>query len=335
MKEIARLAGVSIGTVDRVLHQRGRVSAETTAKINAIVAERGYRPNVFASHLSGGTGTRLVGVLMPEADQDFGYWKLIGAGLRRAAEDLAPLHLEVCVECFDRNSSESCRASFQRLLDQGVEALALAPIHSRTLRPLVEGLPSKFPVAFFDTDMECGREHCFVGQNPWQGGVLAARLLALTVETGRPLILVQFDEDDEHLIARSKGFEGQAKQEGRPVLVLEQKLSEPLEKRRADMARFLASHPQAGGIFVPNASVGQYSLAGRRLKIVGYDLVPENIVALQAGRIDFLLSQRPETMGQEAVQRVSRALVFREPLPQTIELPLDVILKENLEGYQG
>jgi len=81
--------------------------------------------------------------------------------------------------------------------------------------------------------------------------------------------------------------------------------------------------------------VGQYSQAGRRLKILGYDMVPENVAALKAGRIDFLLSQRPETMGQEAVQRVSRALVFRESLPQTIALPLDIILKENVEGHQG
>ena len=37
MKEIARLAGVSIGTVDRVLHHRGRVSADNVERINAIV----------------------------------------------------------------------------------------------------------------------------------------------------------------------------------------------------------------------------------------------------------------------------------------------------------
>ena len=95
MKEIAHLAGVSIGTVDRVLHQRGRVSAENVAKINAIVVDRGYRPNVFASRLSGGQGTRTIGVLMPKPEQDFGYWKLIWDGMERAAKELEPLHIDV------------------------------------------------------------------------------------------------------------------------------------------------------------------------------------------------------------------------------------------------
>lgn len=56
MKDIARLAGVSIGTVDRVLHGRGRVSAQNVARIEALVRDRGYRPNVFASRLSRGQG---------------------------------------------------------------------------------------------------------------------------------------------------------------------------------------------------------------------------------------------------------------------------------------
>ncbi len=49
--EIAKRAGVSIGTVDRVLHNRGRVSEETRQRINAIISEEGYQPNPLARHL--------------------------------------------------------------------------------------------------------------------------------------------------------------------------------------------------------------------------------------------------------------------------------------------
>lgn len=333
MKEIARLAGVSIGTVDRVLHHRGRVSAENVAKINSIVAERGYRPNVFASRLSGGTGVKTVGILMPDLDQDFGYWRLIEEGMRRAALELEPLHVDVRFLGFDRNSPDACAAAFEALMAEGVQALALAPIHSRVLRPLVEALEPGLPLVFFDTDMDCERGHCFVGQDPWQGGALAGKLLALTVEPTRALVLVRFDEDDEHLQQRSKGFEASAKSAGRSVLVLEQKLSDPLERRRADTALFLARHPQAGGLFVPNASVGQYATPSLGRRIVGYDLIPGNVAALREGRLDFLLSQRPEVMGYEAVRQLSRAVLFREPLPPKLTLPLDVVLKENLEGH--
>jgi len=333
MKEIARLAGVSIGTVDRVLHHRGRVSAENIAKINAIITERGYRPNVFASRLSGGAGVRTIGVLMPEPDQDFGYWRLIWNGMQRAARELEPLHIDVRIEGFNRNSPEACTRAFQTVVDEGCQALALAPIHSRVLRPLVEALEPELPLVFFDTDMECIRPRCFVGQDPWQGGALAGKLLGLTLEAHRSMVLVRFNEDDEHLQKRSEGFEAYARSVGREVLILEQKLSDPLDRRRADTSLFLARHPAAGGLFVPNASVGQYALAGLGRRIVGYDLIPGNITALREGRLDFLLSQRPEVMGYEAVRRLSRALLFHEALPDRIGLPLDVILKENLEGH--
>lgn len=333
MKEIARLAGVSIGTVDRVLHSRGRVSAENIAKINAIVAERGYRPNVFASRLSGGAGIKTIGVLMPQPDQDFGYWRLIWNGIQRASRELAPLHVDVRIEEFDRNSFDSCARAFRSVVEDGCHGLALPPIHSRVLRPLVESLDPGLPLVFFDTDMACQRPRCFVGQDPWQGGALAGKLLGLTLEPGRSMVLVRFNEDDEHLQKRSEGFEAYAKAAGRQVLVLDQKLSDPLDRRRADTSLFLARNPVAGGLFVPNASVGQYALAGLGRRIVGYDLIPGNITALREGRLDFLLSQRPEIMGYESVRRLSRALLFHEPLPDRIGLPLDVILKENLEGH--
>jgi LacI family transcriptional regulator len=332
MKEIAQLAGVSIGTVDRVLHHRGRVSADNVAKINAIVAERGYRPNVFASRLSGGN-VRTIAVLVPQPNQDYGYWQLLWNGMERAARELEPLHVAVRIEGFDRHSSDACAAAFHAVTADGCQALALAPIHSRVLKPLVEALPADLPLVFFDTDMECSHARCFVGQDPFEGGALAGKLLGLTLEPGRPVVLVRFDEDDEHLQKRSEGFAAWAKASGRQVLVLEQKLADPLQRRRADTSLFLAQHPAAGGLFVPNASVGEFALAGLGRRVVGYDLIPGNIAALREGRLDFLLSQRPEVMGYEAVRRLSRSLLFHEALPQRIGLPLDVILRENLDGH--
>jgi LacI family transcriptional regulator len=49
--EIAKKAGVSIATVDRVLHKRGRVSDKTIKKIQEIIDTYGYEPNPFARNL--------------------------------------------------------------------------------------------------------------------------------------------------------------------------------------------------------------------------------------------------------------------------------------------
>ena len=333
MKEIARLAGVSIGTVDRVLHHRGRVSPENMAKIQAIVTERGYRPNVFASRLSGGTSLRTIGVVIPAKTQDFNYWQLIQNGMERAAQEVEPLRVRLKVMEFDRYSTSDCTTAFRDLLSLGCDALALAPIQPKALRPLIDGLDPKLPLVFFDTDMDCAHAHCFVGQDPWKGGVLAGKLLSLSLEPGRPMTLVRFDTDDEHLNQRCEGFLSSAQHLGRQVIELAQNLDHPFDRRRAEMSLFLARHPAVGGFFVPNSSVGEYAQAGLGRKVVGYDLIPANIAALEEGRVDFLLNQRPEVMGYESVRLLSRSVLFREALPQRIGLPLDVILKENIEGH--
>ena len=51
IKDIAKRANVSIGTVDRVLHNRGNVSSETKKKIEKTIKELKYKPNIYARQL--------------------------------------------------------------------------------------------------------------------------------------------------------------------------------------------------------------------------------------------------------------------------------------------
>ena len=52
IKDIARMAGVSAGTVDRVLHNRGDVSEKSKEKVQKVLDEINYQPNVFAIGLA-------------------------------------------------------------------------------------------------------------------------------------------------------------------------------------------------------------------------------------------------------------------------------------------
>lgn len=62
--ELARLCGVSQGTVDRALHNRGRISPRTRERILAVAAQHGYVPNPAARELMTGRST-LVGAVAP------------------------------------------------------------------------------------------------------------------------------------------------------------------------------------------------------------------------------------------------------------------------------
>ena len=82
VKEIARRANVSIATVDRVIHNRKGVSESTKKKINDIIAEMGFQPNILASRLASKKTNRFA-VLIPNANET-DYWEAPRRGVDRA-----------------------------------------------------------------------------------------------------------------------------------------------------------------------------------------------------------------------------------------------------------
>ena len=61
ISDVAEAAGVTIGTVDRVLHERGEVSKKTKEKVLRAVRELGYKTNVYASMLASNESHRITG----------------------------------------------------------------------------------------------------------------------------------------------------------------------------------------------------------------------------------------------------------------------------------
>ncbi|GAB4481039.1 MAG: LacI family DNA-binding transcriptional regulator [Anaerolineae bacterium] len=65
IRDVARRAGVGIGTVSRVLNDSPSVSEETRQKVLAAIEELNYRPNVLARQLSSGGGMLSIGIIVP------------------------------------------------------------------------------------------------------------------------------------------------------------------------------------------------------------------------------------------------------------------------------
>jgi LacI family transcriptional regulator len=84
IKDIAQLAGVSVGTVDRVLHNRGRVSEDALTKVMGVLDQIDYKPNLIARTL-GANKTYRIAALMPDPKQD-PYWAYSRSGLTQACD---------------------------------------------------------------------------------------------------------------------------------------------------------------------------------------------------------------------------------------------------------
>ena len=135
--DIARMAGVSVATVDRVIHNRGKVSEENLARINEVLRKVNYRPNLIARSLASGRQYTLA-VVMPRFAQGE-YWADFDAGIVRAEAEARRYNISVRKFFFDQYD----RASFEKLLaelrDEAFDGAVIATLFAEMVTPLRTG----------------------------------------------------------------------------------------------------------------------------------------------------------------------------------------------------
>src|SRR5690606_25283739 len=109
VKEIARLANVSLATVDRVLHNRTGVSEATRVRIQKIIQRLNYTPNILARRLASGKVYRFA-ARIPAVSEETDYWQAPMNGINRAESELKQYGIKVDRFIFDMNDKNSFKA---------------------------------------------------------------------------------------------------------------------------------------------------------------------------------------------------------------------------------
>src|SRR5688572_13643772 len=115
LKDIAKMANVSVGTVDRVIHNRGEVAAESYKKIIDILEKTGYKPNLLARTLGSHKSFRIAAVV-PNPEQDE-YWSLSAEGIKQAGEEWSQYGVQAQPYFFDLYDKNSFRELTQKALE--------------------------------------------------------------------------------------------------------------------------------------------------------------------------------------------------------------------------
>jgi len=334
--EIANLAGVSIGTVDRVIHKRSRVSAATIKKVEAIIEQYQFTPNPIARRLKRNRPYRFC-ALLPRREQDAGYWGQIITGIERTASEIKSFGVETEIIEYDRYDPEAFEKSSAVVCDKKPEGLLFAPIMQKRTRSFIEKIcAEKIPVVFVDADMPGTTPLCVIGQDSFSGGYLAGRLFHLFAGTvSAPVAVLDTHGDDYNITRRREGFLSYAEKNDFPVIVREYSDYGGGDISVEKIAQFLKKHRHLSGIFITNCMAHRVAEAAKQQKkkdpflLVGYDLIPSNRLLLLEGRINAIISQRPEEQGREALLTLFRSIVMEQAVETKLEIPLDVYIKEN------
>ena len=337
VKEIAALAKVSIGTVDRVIYHRGRVAAETKARIDAIIEKYQFTPNPIARRLKRNRAYRFC-VFLPRQDQDAGYWGQALEGIQEGAGQITPLGVETKIIEFDRYSMERFRRAAASLLAEKPDGIILYTIMPGKIKTLIAAIQERaIPCIFFDADLPDAAPLCAIGQDSFRGGYLAGRLMQLLAgRITKPVAVLDAHGEDYHITRRRDGFLRYAGEQGFPTVVREYSDYKGAEISADEIALFLRKHRDLTGIFITNCMAHRVAEAAESQKkrppflLVGYDLIPKNRELLREGGIDAIISQRPESQGRQALLNLYRHIVLEQRIPPKIEIPLDVYIKENI-----
>lgn len=342
IKDIAAKAGVSTGTVDRVIHNRGNVAPRVKEQVEKVMLEMGYKRNIIASTLAYNKSHRIAALIF---EQDDPYWMQIHQGVDRAQQ--ATQHYGVTIDTFfcDQSSPAMFQTLVEEILDSRPDGVLVAPLFLKESMDFLQKCHRRsIPVAIINTQVPKARALCYIGQDSYQSGVIAARLLNFGMKKKATVLLLNLDPgptNAQHLVDKERGFRDYFKEiDGKSIRVLSENF-EKYHDRKALQLRFLKileEHPDLAGIFVTNSRAYlllealEYKYIDD-LVIVGFDLVQPNIKDLKSNRINFLINQNPMLQGYLGVINLVNYLILRQEVAEIQYLPLDIVVRENCDYY--
>lgn len=339
IKEIAKRAKVSIGTVDRVLHNRGRVAPDTEERIKNIIKELKYQPNIFARNLKL-TKTFRYGVLIPQKNQDSHFWEGHVAGITKAQKELETQKVKVEMYHFNRDSEKHFIRTGERALKEKLDGLVIAPVLYEKAEFFIKKIPSSLPYVFIDHKIHGSKYLSFIGQDPFQSGVLSGKLMNILLPLGGTVAIINIIPRYHLIEERVKGAYSYFQDKPEYNLnVYYLNIAKTEIETETIVNSIVSDNKNIRGLLLTGGPVARFAQLLRnkrltsKLHIVGYDLTRENGVHLENGMLDFIISQRPETQGYQGIYTLYRHSVLKQKVQKETIVPIDIVAKENMKYY--
>ena len=345
IKDVAKAAGVTNGTVDRVLHDRGEVSAKTRAKVLQVIKELGYQTNVYASILAKNKSGK-IDVLMPSFRKGE-FWEHVFKGVEQAYEYAGRFSIKVEIFYYDQYSIDSFRERCAEILKEKPSGVIVAPMFLEGTRQFSTQLfEAGIPYVVLNTSVNVKTHLAYFGLPMYESGYCCADVLMSS-------------SDKE--------------QEGRVFLVKIardlKKLSDPTADRRRGFLDYFAEHyPDTEIVNVvidPNNPKGILATLDNAFKecegrlniatlnsriflvsdylesrgllgynVVGFDMLERNINALKKGYVRMLICQHSDRQAYQSVVAITDFLVIgKRPEHQDNYMSIDLLTRYSCSFY--
>ncbi|MBS6196655.1 MAG: LacI family DNA-binding transcriptional regulator [Clostridiales bacterium] len=315
IRQIAEAAGVSRGTVDRALNNRGRIRPEVAEQIKRIAEEMGYRPNQLGRALSMSKNNIKIGVILQASETPFMQEVLKGIEDARTEIDNSGGNVLLCK--IPHLSEEDTLKAMEEMHREGVSAIAMVPIEEESVKKRIHLFVEdyKIPIVTFNSDVEDTGRLCFVGQNAIQCGRAAAGLMGELVGGKGKVAVISGYQTNTSQSNRVLGFGSEIKKKYPEIQIVGPEYCYEDNQRAGEITeKILGEFPEIKGIYM--TSHGEEGLcdtlkkreAAGKIKVIANDFMGKNYQLLREGSIHFLIGQDAYIQGYEPLMILFRLL---------------------------
>jgi LacI family transcriptional regulator len=305
IKEIAELAGVSVGTVDRALNNRGRISPEAKKRIESIAEKLKYRKNKVAKSLANRKLNLKIAVVLHIHSNEF--FDEVLRGIERARGEIVDFGISMEVyHCKVFDPQDQLRLIDKAITD-GANAVVIVPINhpdiiKRLHRLNEEHIPFVLLASVLENVKCFSAVRCDYARSGWMAGGL------LRTMSGGACNALAFFPSFSMLGHRQRMESFRMYLEKHcPQINLEniiELLGDNFDAYRI-VRKELLSHPQVNYIIYngvhAEAGIKAVENSGRQIQSIFFDLSPPAKQALIEGRISAAILQQPEQQGYRAI----------------------------------
>jgi len=334
IKDIAKALGISIGTVDRALHERTGVSLKTKARVLQMAEQLGYKPNLAAQALK--LNRRIeIAVVLPKQISHF--FDPLRAGIRSAADATVGMHVKVTFHEYPRMGQGDLELLEARLKDR-CDGIIFTPGNPRKLEPVIRRLTAQGTAMLcVASDAPSSARIGLVSAHAYTSGALAAELLAIKLTRKTHVATITGELTTLDHAEKLRGFAATLAMLAPHLNLLPaiESHERPREAYRQTVA-LLHGETKPQGLYISTANsipvlraLEEEALLGK-IQVVTTDLFQELVPLIETGKILATLYQRPFTQGKVAFESLITYLLEEKKTSPMIRLAPHIIFRSNL-----
>ncbi len=336
LNEIAKAAGVSRATVDRALHDRGRIDTKKAERIKILAKEMGYTTNPHGRALVMSKHTISIGMIFQYSETSF--MKMVIDGAMKAQADFAVTGVSVVIKKIVSHDEQKLLSYIDELISIGCGGIALTPTKSPAVfSKLREAIDIGIKIIAINSDIPEVSRLSYVGLDNYKAGQTCAGLMSTAIPGGGKVLLLSGHIDNSSQFNRSKGFCDALSSEYTNISLPESEycmddnnISYSLTCKNMEL------FPDIKGIYLPGG--GQLGVCralcelgiNHNICVICYDLTQENVNELLKGNINFIIDQNAFMQGYHPVSLLKDSFFYSTNVEHTYNADVCIKTKHNL-----